>query len=120
MGAIMRDHQILKDKTIIVTGAATGIGQAFSIAASSYGAKIVVADINPGVKTVQLIKSSGGEAIYTKVDVSDEESTKSMAKAAIDWTGRIDGLINKQPIFVKSNLLLLKKSKWKLGIEFLM
>tara|TARA_B110000261_G_scaffold85655_1_gene98068 strand:- start:1240 stop:2010 length:771 start_codon:yes stop_codon:yes gene_type:complete len=99
MGAIMQDHQILKDKTIIVTGAATGIGQAFSIAASSYGAKIVVADINPGDKTVQLIKSSGGEAIYTKVDVSDEESTKSMAKAAIDWTGRIDGLINNAAYF---------------------
>jgi|TARA_B110000503_G_scaffold11996_1_gene16172 NAD(P)-dependent dehydrogenase (short-subunit alcohol dehydrogenase family) len=89
----------LKDKTIIVTSSATGIGQAFSIAVSSYGTKIVVADMNPGDKTVQLIKSAGGEAIYTKVDVRDEESKKSMAKAAIDWTERIDGLINNADYF---------------------
>ncbi len=95
----MPGKPILEDKTIIVTGAATGIGQAFSIAAAAHGAKVVVADMNPAQETVDLINSAGGQANYVKVDVSDQESTDAMAKAAIDWSGRIDGLINNAAYF---------------------
>ena len=54
---------------IASAGAATGIGQAFSLACASYGAKIIVADMNSGVETVELIKSKGGEAKFVEVDV---------------------------------------------------
>lgn len=58
----MNGNQLLQNKTIIVTGAATGIGQAFSLACASHGAKIVVADMNSGAETVELIKSKGGRS----------------------------------------------------------
>ena len=95
----MSNDQILQNKTIIVTGASTGIGQAFSVACSSYGAKIIVADMNSGEETVEIIKSKGGEAKFVEVDVANEKSTDLMAKAAYDWTGRVDGLINNAAYF---------------------
>ena len=95
----MSNDQILQNKTIIVTGASTGIGQAFSVACASYGAKIIVADMNSGEETVEIIKSKGGEAKFVEVDVANEKSTDLMAKAAYDWTGRVDGLINKAAYF---------------------
>ena len=95
----MSNDQILQSKTIIVTGASTGIGQAFSVACATYGAKIIVADMNSGEETVEIIKSKGGEAKFVKVDVANEKSTDLMAKAAYDWTGRVDGLINNAAYF---------------------
>ena len=96
---VLSNDQILQNKTIIVTGASTGIGQAFSVACSSYGAKIIVADMNSGEETVEIIKNKGGEAKFVKVDVANEKSTDLMAKAAYDWTGRVDGLINNAAYF---------------------
>ena len=95
----MSNDQILQNKTIIVTGASTGIGQAFSVACALYGAKIIVADMNSGEETVEIIKNKGGEAKFVKVDVANEKSTDLMAKAAYDWTGRVDGLINNAAYF---------------------
>ena len=95
----MSNDQILQNKTIIVTGASTGIGQAFSVACATYGAKIIVADMNSGEETVEIIKSKGGEAKFIDVDVANEKSTDLMAKAAYDWTGRVDGLINNAAYF---------------------
>ena len=95
----MGNDQILQNKTIIVTGASTGIGQAFAVACASYGAKIIVADMNSGEETVEIIKSKGGEAKFVEVDVANEKSTNLMAKAAYDWTGRVDGLINNAAYF---------------------
>tara|TARA_E500000081_G_scaffold150386_1_gene178829 strand:- start:11 stop:769 length:759 start_codon:yes stop_codon:yes gene_type:complete len=95
----MSNDQILQNKTIIVTGASTGIGQAFAVACASYGAKIIVADMNSGEETVKIVKSNGGEAKFVEVDVANENSTNLMAKAAYDWTGRVDGLINNAAYF---------------------
>ena len=95
----MADNRILDGRTVVVTGAATGIGQAFSLAAAAHGAKVVVADMNPAQKTVELIEGAGGQAKYVQVDVSDQSSTDAMAKTAMEWSGRIDGLINNAAYF---------------------
>ena len=95
----MTNNQLLQDKTIIVTGAATGIGQAFSIACASYGAKVVVGDMNSGMETVEIIQNRGGKAKFVEVDVANENSTNFMAKTAFDWSGRVDGLINNAAYF---------------------
>lgn len=95
----MMNSTILEGKTIIVTGGATGIGQAFALTSSAHGAKVMVADMNPADETLDLIRSNGGEAEYVKTDVSDEASAKAMAKATQDWSGRVDGLINNAAYF---------------------
>lgn len=90
---------LLDGRTVIVTGAATGIGQAFALACSVQGANIVVADMGPADETMDLIVRQGGQAVYVKTDVADNDSTQAMAAAALHRFGRIDGLINNAAYF---------------------
>jgi len=92
-------QNLLPEQTIIVTGAATGIGQAFALGAAAQGAHVVVADMNGADETMDLITQAGGRATYAKADVSDDASVKAMAELAIKATGRIDGLINNAAYF---------------------
>jgi len=84
----------LKDKVVIITGGAAGIGKATALRLAEEGAKIVIADFSDGSQAVNEIEALGGQAIYVKVNVDDQASTIQMAKAAIDGFGRIDVLIN--------------------------
>ncbi len=95
----MSAQNLLPEQTIIVTGAATGIGQAFALGAAAQGAHVVVADMNGADETMDMITQAGGRATYAKVDVSDDASVKAMAELAIKATGRIDGLINNAAYF---------------------
>ncbi len=95
----MAAQNLLTDRTVIVTGGATGIGQAFAVGCAAQGANVVVADMNAADETVALVGQAGGKAIAVKVDVSDDASTRAMAQAALDRFGRIDGLINNAAYF---------------------
>jgi len=90
---------LLKDKVVIVTGAARGIGRAYSKGIATEGGKVVVSDILDGEETVEEIRKAGREAIYVHVDVSDEKSVESLVEAAKSRYGRIDGLVNNAAIF---------------------
>ncbi len=95
----MAAQNLLTDRTIIVTGGATGIGQAFAVGCAAQGANVVVADMNAADETVARVEQAGGKAIAVKVDVADDASTRAMAQAAVDRFGRIDGLINNAAYF---------------------
>ena len=95
----MSAQNLLPGQTIIVTGAATGIGQAFALGAAIQGAHVIVADMNSADETMDQIAQAGGKATAVRVDVSDDASVRSMADAALKATGRIDGLINNAAYF---------------------
>ncbi|NBS95869.1 MAG: SDR family NAD(P)-dependent oxidoreductase, partial [Betaproteobacteria bacterium] len=95
----MSAQNLLPGQTIIVTGAATGIGQAFALGAASQGAHVVVADMHGSDETMDRIGQMGGAATAVRVDVSDDSSVQAMAQAALKATGRIDGLINNAAYF---------------------
>lgn len=95
----MSAQNLLSEHTIIVTGAATGIGQAIALGAATQGAHVLVADMNPADETMDLIVQAGGRSTYARVDVSDEASVEAMAETALKATGRIDGLINNAAYF---------------------
>lgn len=95
----MSTHDLLTGRTIVVTGAATGIGQAFALGCAAQGANVVVADMNAADETVTAIEALGGQALAVRVDVADEASTQAMAEAALRRFGRIDGLINNAAYF---------------------
>ncbi len=92
-------RDLLADRTIIVTGAATGIGQAFALGCAAQGANVVVADMNAADETVAAIESTGGRVLAVRVDVADAESVQAMADAALERFGRIDGLVNNAAYF---------------------
>ena len=82
----------LEGKVTVITGAATGIGQAVARVFVKEGAKVVIADINDekAGETVKLIKKAGGEAIFTHVNVTVVAELEKMIQTAVDTYGRLD------------------------------
>jgi NAD(P)-dependent dehydrogenase (short-subunit alcohol dehydrogenase family) len=83
-------------KVVLVTGAATGMGETSAVEFAKAGAKVVVADWNEdaGRATVADIIETGGEAKFVKVDVSNSKSVKAMVDQTIAWYGRLDCAFN--------------------------
>ena len=83
----------LKDKRIIITGAASGIGRATSMLAAAKGAMVVAVDLNQEVEeTVGMIEADGGRAISVQADVSKEEAVEGFTKRCVDEFGGVDGI----------------------------
>ncbi len=89
----------LKDKVVILTGVAGGIGRAFANALVKEGAKLTISDIKPFDDLTKELEAAGGEVLSLKVDITKEADTKMMAAKTIEKYGRIDILINNAAIF---------------------
>jgi len=92
----------LKDKIIIVTGGAHGIGKAYSMGFARAGARVAIADIDKlaaDQAATQILTESGAETLALHTDVAEEKSTKDMAAATLKHFGRIDVLINNAAVF---------------------
>lgn len=91
----------LRDRVIIVTGGAHGIGRAYCEGLASEGAKVVVADLDSrsGDELVRALSKDGYDALAVRTDVAEPADTERMAGATIDRFGRIDGLINNAALF---------------------
>jgi len=85
-----------QNKAVIVTGAASGFGEAIARRFASEGAAVLVADRNDdgGKRVVADITKAGGRAQYKHVDVSNAEQVKAMVDACVSAFGGIDVLVN--------------------------
>ena len=83
-------------KTIIITGAASGIGRATALIFAREKANVVCADINEsGVKeTAEQINTIGSQALALTIDVTKREAVKDMIQLAIDGFGSVQFLFN--------------------------
>lgn len=84
--------QLLENKTVIVTGGASGMGRAGAILFCKHGANVVVADLNTeGAKeTVALIEREGGRASAFTYDATSADDTRALIDFTITTFGRID------------------------------
>jgi len=85
-----------KNKSVIVTGAGSGIGRAAAIQFAKQGAKVLVADLNEKTasEVVSEIHAFGGVAAAVTGDLSDPAVVEKVVKAAIAIHGGLDVLIN--------------------------
>ncbi len=85
-----------EDQVAIVTGAASGIGQATAMRLASEGAAVVIADVNgPGAESVaRSISDAGGRALALHVDVTDAPGVKAMTERAISAFDHVDILVS--------------------------
>ncbi len=83
----------MKDRVAIVTGAAGGIGQVFSVALAEAGASVVAADIRPVDDAVTGARRQGGDISFVETDVSSAASTVEMVAKTLETYGRIDILV---------------------------
>lgn len=86
----------IKDRVIVITGAAGGFGQLVAIKAAKLSASVVCADVDSqGLDVVVAdIQAGGGQALGVKADVSCLEDMSALVVAAVEKFGRVDVLIN--------------------------
>jgi 3-oxoacyl-[acyl-carrier protein] reductase len=104
----------LQGKTALVTGASQGIGRACAIALAHAGAKIALAARNEEKlnQVAAEITANGGTAKAFVLDIANEESIKSTAKAVQDHFGTVHILVNNAGITKDTLLLRMKRSDW--------
>lgn len=86
----------LQNKVAIITGGSSGIGRETAILFAKEGAKVVVTDVNDkgGNETAEMIKSSGGDAVFIHADVSKAEDCKDMVGFTEKSFGKLDIIFN--------------------------
>jgi 3-oxoacyl-[acyl-carrier protein] reductase len=86
----------LAGRTVVITGAANGLGRAYAIAAAGEGANVVCSDIDEaGLDGLaHEIRDAGGQVLTRRASVLSLDELAGLAAAAVDTFGRIDGLVN--------------------------
>ena len=83
-------------KVAVVTGAASGFGEAIARRFASEGASVVVADVNEpdGKRVVASIEGEGGKVLFVRCDVSRADDVRSLIDGSVDQFGGVDVLVN--------------------------
>lgn len=86
----------LKDKVVIVTGGAKGIGEGICRVLAAEGAIPVIVGRNEqdNLKTVESITAAGGKAFQVEAELSEPQASERAVKAVLEQYGRIDGVVN--------------------------
>lgn len=86
----------LSGRTAVVTGAASGIGEATAEVLAAVGADVVAADLDlPGAEdTVARITEDGGSAVAHEVDITDKAAVDALVDRAVEVFGRLDVMAN--------------------------
>ncbi|MEA3094665.1 MAG: hypothetical protein QOJ04_6007, partial [Caballeronia sp.] len=89
----------LQDKVAIVTGAASGIGEAVTKRFLDEGAKVVVVDLKDETELTERFPASAGRVLALKADVTKREDLERIVSATVDKFGGIDILFNNAALF---------------------
>lgn len=107
-----------KDKCVIVTGSARGIGKEIALKFGAEGANVIVFDINidgqdqVAAQVCDEIKSLGGDAAYFLGDVSKPEDTDALIKFAKDTYGSVDVIVNNAGITRDNLIMRMSEQEW--------
>jgi 3alpha(or 20beta)-hydroxysteroid dehydrogenase len=105
----------LDGKVAMITGAAQGIGARCAEVFATAGAKVVVTDIleNEAKSVVERIQNSGGEALYERLDVVDEQQWQSVIEKIFATCGGFDVLVNNAAITSQNLIEDVALDEWR-------
>jgi len=94
------------DKVAVVTGAAQGIGRGCAEMLAREGARVVIGDMrdDAGSAVADAIRAAGGEAIFQRTDVVQEDQCGALIEVAVHTYGRLDTLVNNVGWFPRATL----------------
>lgn len=105
----------LKGKTVLVSGAASGIGAGHARVFARAGIKVVVADVNDegGAEVVASLRAEGGDATFVHLDVTDMAQWVAAMAFADKQFGGVDFLINNAGIYSPGSVLEESEEGWQ-------
>jgi len=105
----------VKNKVAVISGAASGLGKATSILLSKEGARVVLGDINEtdGKKAAETINAGGGQAVFVKLNVTDEKDWAQIVQIAAEKFGKLDILVNCAGIFHSKSVEDTTLDEWR-------
>ncbi|MCE5254619.1 MAG: glucose 1-dehydrogenase [Actinomycetia bacterium] len=111
----------VKDKVAIVTGAASGMGEASARLLAQEGAKVVISDINEvdGHRIAREIVEQGGTSVFMKHDVASESDWQRVMAATVEQFGRVDVLVNNAGVTVNKDIeeTTLEEWRWVMSVN---
>ena len=104
----------LKNKTAIVTGAASGIGKAIALAFAAEGADVVILDIDQpkAEEVVTRIRNEGRRAHFSRCDVGFADQVQTAFAEAIRFLGKLDILVNNTGVVRFSKIVDMPEEDW--------
>ena len=106
--------EALKNKRVIITGGASGIGKATVELFAEEGAAVAIVDINDadGKALAKEMRDSGGEAIYIHCDVTRVEDCQRAVQKTIDQLGGLDILFNNAGTIRRADVVETSEDEW--------
>jgi NAD(P)-dependent dehydrogenase (short-subunit alcohol dehydrogenase family) len=108
----------LAKKSVLITGASSGIGRAIARRFAAEGARLVLADMTEevregGTPTAELLRAEGHDVEFVRVDVASEADAARAVDMTIRRFGRLDVLVNDAAIGVGSRLTETSLEEWE-------
>jgi 3-hydroxybutyrate dehydrogenase len=105
----------LKDKSAIVTGAASGIGKDIALVYAREGAKVAIADLNLDAANgaANEIRAAGGQAMGVAMDVTNEQQVNDGVAAVVKAFGGVDVLVSNAGIQIVHPIEEFSYADWK-------
>lgn len=111
-----------KTKTVVITGAGSGLGRGLALEFAALGWRVAASDINVQMaeETVSLVQEAGGDGLAVKCDVTKPEEVQTLADTVVSEWGSVDIIINNAGVPVTGLMEEVSLEDWQFEIDIML